>query len=131
MTGEELTEDELQELDELVSSATPGPWYVKFLDDDAAMNLVVISTSAEWQDGERWPHFDHAKLIAATLVQRPRYIDIADGRWDENAQFIARSRELVPRLLAEVKRLRAEKWTSYFPSGKLVMLGSFQWPRLR
>jgi hypothetical protein len=28
-------------------------------------------------------------LIAATLVQEPRYVDCADGRWDENAAFIA------------------------------------------
>lgn len=109
MAGEELTNDELLEIEDLVSSATPGPWHVKILDDEAAMNLVAISTSAEQRDGARWPDFDQAKIIAATLIQRPHYVDIADGRWDENAQFIARSRELIPRLLAEVKRLRVEK----------------------
>jgi uncharacterized protein YbjT (DUF2867 family) len=43
----------------------------------------------------------------ATLVQQTRYIDIADERWDANAAFIAAARTVVPRLLAEITRLRA------------------------
>jgi hypothetical protein len=35
-------------------------------------------------------------MIAATLVQQPRYIDIADERWDANAAFIAAARTAVP-----------------------------------
>ncbi|MEV0374509.1 hypothetical protein AB0I10_32785 [Streptomyces sp. NPDC050636] len=45
-------------------------------------------------------------MVAATLIQHPRYIDVADERWDENAEFIAHAREDVPRLLAEITRLR-------------------------
>ena len=44
-------------------------------------------------------------MIAATLVQQPRYVDIADERWDVNATFIAAARTAVPRLLAEITRL--------------------------
>ncbi|MBL7629068.1 hypothetical protein [Frankia nepalensis] len=45
-------------------------------------------------------------MIAATLVQHPRYVDVGDGRWDENAAFIAMAREAVPRLIGEIRRLR-------------------------
>lgn len=38
-------------------------------------------------------------------MQHPGYVNIEDGRWDENANFIAVARDLVPQLLAEVRRL--------------------------
>ncbi|WP_413757466.1 hypothetical protein [Streptomyces sp. MMBL 11-3] len=97
---------DLDSIEELCSVATPGPWFVRGLDDDHAMNLVAVSTVEGAGHGERWPGFDHKDLIAATLVQHPRYVDCVDGRWDENAAFIAMAREAVPSLVAEVKRLR-------------------------
>ncbi|MEW2079530.1 hypothetical protein ACFZAG_38990 [Streptomyces sp. NPDC012403] len=107
-TPEPLTDDELDELDELVQAATPGPWFVRNLDDEYAMNLVAVGTTPDTGLGERWPAFDHREIVAATLVQQPRYVDTADARWDENAQFIATAREAVPRLIAEIRRLRAQ-----------------------
>jgi hypothetical protein len=86
--------------------AGDGPWYVRQLDDDFAMSLVAISTVPDTGAGERWPDFDHHEIVAATLIQQPRYVDIADERWDENAQFIADARQNVPRLIAEIRRLR-------------------------
>ncbi|MEU4032703.1 hypothetical protein [Streptomyces collinus] len=97
---------DLDEIDELCSAATPGPWFVRNLDDDRAMGLVAVSTVPDTGRGERWPDFDHREMVAATLVQHPRYVDCADGRWDENAAFIAMAREAVPKLVEEVKRLR-------------------------
>lgn len=44
--------------------------------------------------------------MAATLVQQPRYVDVADERWDENANFIANARQDIPRLITEIRRLR-------------------------
>jgi hypothetical protein len=41
-------------------------------------------------------------------VQQPRYVDLADGRWDENARFIAHARSDIPRLVAEIRRLRGK-----------------------
>jgi hypothetical protein len=70
------------------------------------MSLVAVSTNPDTGLGERWPNFDHATMIAATLVRQPRYVDIADERWDVNAAFIAAARTAVPRLLAEITRLR-------------------------
>lgn len=71
------------------------------------MNLVAISTTPDNGRGERRPDFDHGEIVAATLVQEPRYVDVADERWDENAQFIASARHAVPRMIAEIRRLRA------------------------
>lgn len=99
--------EELQEIEELCSAATPGPWQVRTLDDDSAMNLVAVSTVPGADAGERWPGFDHRDLVAATLVQHPRYVDVGDERWDENAAFIAMARDAVPRLIEEVRRPRA------------------------
>jgi hypothetical protein len=98
---------DLDAIDELCSAATPGPWFVRSLDDDHAMSLVAVSTTEDTRLGERRPAFDHGELIAATLVQQPRYVDCADGRWDENAAFIAMAREAVPQLVQEIRRLRA------------------------
>ncbi|MDV9176201.1 hypothetical protein R6V09_39520 [Streptomyces sp. W16] len=97
---------DLDAIDELCSAATPGPWFVRSLDDDYAMSLVAVSTVEDTGQGERWPGFDHGELIAATLVQQPRYVDCADERWDENAAFIAMARQAVPQLVEEIRRLR-------------------------
>ncbi|MFR9778558.1 hypothetical protein ACL02O_21225 [Micromonospora sp. MS34] len=103
---DEISDAELTEIDTLAQAATPGPWYVRQLDDDWAMSLVAVSTVPDTGRGERWPDFDHREVVAATLVQQPRYADVADERWDENAAFIANARRDVPRLVAEVRRLR-------------------------
>ncbi|MGW2256224.1 hypothetical protein ACWCXH_39760 [Kitasatospora sp. NPDC001660] len=105
-THEPMTDEELAEIEALADAATPGPWHVRQLDDDFAMSLVAISTVPDTGAGERSPDFGHHEIVAATLVQQPRYVDIADERWDENAQFIADARQNVPRLIAEIRRLR-------------------------
>lgn len=97
---------ELTSIRSRAASASAGPWFVRVLDDDYAMNLVAISTVAD-SGHERWPDFDSGEIVAATLVQQPRYVSQSDSRWDENAEFIAHAREDVPRLLEEVARLRA------------------------
>jgi hypothetical protein len=101
-----MQESEIGEIEELCSAATPGPWFVRNLDDDHAMSLVAVSTSPDTGRAERWPAFDHGDIVAATLVQHPRYVDSRDGCWDDNAAFIAMAREAVPLLVAEVRRLR-------------------------
>ncbi|HEY1093635.1 MAG TPA: hypothetical protein VGE61_02960 [Glycomyces sp.] len=101
-----MDENELREIEECSAAATPGPWFVRSLDDDHAMSFVAVSTVDDTGRGERWPAFDHAEIVAATLVQQPRYVDVGDERWDQNAVFIAMAREAVPRLVAEVRSLR-------------------------
>lgn len=106
MTTQPLSDSELTEIADLTARATPGPWYVRQLDDEHAMSFVAVSTGPDTGLGERWPDFDHTTMVAATLVQQPRYVGIADERWDVNAAFIATARTAVPRLLAEITRLR-------------------------
>ncbi|MEV6107041.1 hypothetical protein AB0M28_20345 [Streptomyces sp. NPDC051940] len=101
-----LTHEDLADIEERTQAATPGPWHVRQLDDDYAMSLVAISTTPDTGRGERWPDFDHQQIVAATLVQQPRYVDVADDRWDENALFIAHARDDIPRLIAEIRRLQ-------------------------
>lgn len=104
--SEPLSDEYLAEIERRTASATPGPWYVRHLDDDHAMSLTAVSTVPDTGDGERWPDFDHGVIVAATLVQQPRYVDIEDERWEVNAKFIADARTDVPRLIAEIRRLR-------------------------
>lgn len=105
-TFDPLTDEDLADIEDRARAATPGPWYVRQLDDDSAMNLVAISTAIDTGRGERWPDFDAGEILAATLVQHPGYVNTADERWDENAWFIAHARQDIPRLIAEIRRLR-------------------------
>ncbi|MFG2847832.1 hypothetical protein ACGF12_32375 [Kitasatospora sp. NPDC048296] len=78
ITADPLTDADLADIQERADAATPGPWYVQQLDDEFAMSLVAISTVADIGLGERWPDFDHHHIAAATLVQQPRRVDIAE-----------------------------------------------------
>jgi hypothetical protein len=86
---------------ELLARASPGPWHVTNLDDDWAMSAVVITRTDHGADHlsmreETWPVAD---VIAATLLQHPRYVDPPDGRWEANAALIAARRNALPELL--------------------------------
>jgi hypothetical protein len=104
---DELTDEDLTAIEDRCRAATPGPWFVRHLDDENAMNLTAVGTSPDTARGERWPDFDQGQIIAATLVQHPRYVDSADQRSDANAAFIAGARLDVARLVLEIRRLRA------------------------
>jgi hypothetical protein len=71
------------------------------------MSLVAVSTSPDTGLGERWLRPDYEEIVALTLAQDPRYATTDDGLWEQNARFIANARHDVPRLVAEVRRLRA------------------------
>ncbi len=104
----QMADAELAEIRERTEAATPGPWFVRFLDDDYAANLVAVSTVADsGNEGPRWPDFNGRELVAGTLIQCPiPYVGIEDTKWDENAKFIAHSRTDIPRLLDEIRRLQ-------------------------
>jgi hypothetical protein len=55
---------------------------------------------------ERWPTFDSKEIVAATLVQAPRYVDIGDEKWEENAAYITAAVNAFPALIEEVLELR-------------------------
>jgi hypothetical protein len=103
-----ITEDHLDEIEESLESITPGPWYWAMYDDVHRMSMLAVTTEeGDGADGGYWPNFDGGTLVAATLIQEPRYVDIKDARWQQNVQFIARCRTDVPNLVREVRRLRA------------------------
>ena len=101
-----LTDTRLRELLELSRKATPTPWHVRHLDDDDAMNLTAISTAPDTGKFERWPNFDAKEIVAATLVQAPRYVCIGDEKWDENAAYIVAAANALPSLIEEILELR-------------------------
>ena len=93
MSDSPLTPDDLAAMEARCAAATPGPWAV---DGTAALGAygVVCATAAE--------HVASVFYLAQrlSLSNRPKR--------DANAAFIAASRSDLPRLLAEVRRLRAE-----------------------
>jgi len=101
-------EQRLREIEERASRATPGPWYAHNPDDDMSMNVFLVATTPEepdpWWDGEE----EAKKVVAITLLQSPRVADVADGRWEENAGFIAHAREDVPWLLSLLREREEE-----------------------
>jgi hypothetical protein len=101
-----LGDEELKNLLKLAERATSRPWYVRQLDDIRAMNLLAISTVPDQGRNERWPDFNHEELVAATLVQEPRYVGIHDGKWHENAEYIVAAANVLPWLIEELLELR-------------------------
>lgn len=102
-----MNEQELAELQKACDSATPGPWHVVEMDDDYCMSAVAIATRENADDPPGEDDGDNRDRIAITLWQAPRIVDIADGKWDENAAFIALARNALPTLLAMVRELKA------------------------
>ena len=106
-----MTMDDLDALTSLDAAATPGPWYVRFLDDDHCMNAVAVSTKPDTRSHESmrsgaWPS---EEIVAATLIQAPAYVLPSDDRWNENANLIAAVRSALPELLRLARRGLADE----------------------
>src|SRR6266566_10085610 len=104
-----LSDDDLKGLLELAKMTTTTPWFVRHLDDSHAMNLIAVSTVPDTGRGERWPDFDAGEIVAATLVQEPRYAEIKDRKWEENATYIVAAANALPALIEELLELRKLK----------------------
>jgi hypothetical protein len=100
MPAEPSDDDELALDRTVIAGATPGPWRTARVDDDLHMNALVIS-----RDSGTGELDDHENNVAVVLLQTPRYADVGDRRWDENAEFIVRARERWPLLVERVARL--------------------------
>lgn len=106
---ENLDEDYLTLLEKLHSKTTPGEWYPRAGDDDMCMNARWISTDPGkgfHHDGLIYDH-DSTKCVAITLLQSPRLADVCD-QYDGNMMFICEAKQAVPRLIAEIRQLRAQ-----------------------
>lgn len=107
-----MSNEELDRLEKLAQAATPGPWYAHATDDQMFMNAryVGLKKCDFRHDGECGLDIDDPddgnEIICITLLQSPPLV--LQDACDENTMFIAASREAVPALVAEVRRLRAE-----------------------
>ncbi len=107
-----MTESELVEIEARAKAATEGPWYFHNTDDNLFMNAGYISTEPgelnhdgkQGMDYESNEQVDPKKIIAITLLQSPHLADCNDEF--ENALFISHARSDIPRLLAEIYRLK-------------------------
>ena len=88
--------DKLGQLDE---AATPGPWYVRFMDDNMCMGAIAVGTEPDHGKNEALVDRAVFGVLAATLIQDPPYMMRADEREKENAELIAAMGNALPELL--------------------------------
>lgn len=120
MEVDPLSEQELDRIEARCEAATPGPWYARSTDDQVFMNALFVGTRPGEMGVDGLYHDDGRglaaggkeqappeQIIAITLLQSPHLADVKDELWDENTLFIAYARSDIPRLIGEVRRLRA------------------------
>lgn len=91
---------DLDELTALDRAATPGPWYVRAMDDDMATCATAIATKPNTSgDNDDLSDSTFHGIVAATSIQHRNYVVPADGRSRENAALIAAVRTALPELL--------------------------------
>lgn len=102
--GETPTADEarIAEIAARAEAATPGPWYAHHTDDEYSMNVYSVSLN-KWE-----PDTDAGNgggIIAATLLQSEIKVGHDDGKWENNADFMAHARADVPWLLGKIRSM--------------------------
>jgi hypothetical protein len=85
--SDQLTDAELAEIEERVNAATAGPWKNRPLESEGDSSTV----------------YQMSRFVDGREVSRICEVFSEEA----NAAFVAHARQDVPRLLAEVKRLRA------------------------
>ncbi len=84
-----MTDEELNRLEALANAATPGPWRY----DDSDADPCVITQTGQY--------------IAQTSYDQ-QSVSRGDRDYHADAHFIVASRDAVPTLIAEVRRLRGD-----------------------
>ena len=100
-----LDDEALDELLELVAQATPGPWYVRCMDDTNCMSSYGVSNIDGGDEHEDWTssNWPRDELVAVTLLQTPYAAAIKDKKWFENAVLIAEMRTHIEELVRLAK----------------------------
>jgi hypothetical protein len=94
------TNADLDALAALNQAATPGPWYVRAMDDENATCATAIATKPTMSgDNDDLSGSTYHGVVAATSIQHHDYVVPADGRSRENAALIAAVRTALPELL--------------------------------
>ena len=90
MSHDPLTDDELGELERLTSAATPGPWTANIEDEAPIGGDSMIGLDGLPGDYPPDMYVFHDRQIAPST----------------DIKFIAAARNYMPRLIAELRRLR-------------------------
>jgi hypothetical protein len=102
-----VTNEELEAIEARANAATPGPWYVVY---EGSSDWEVLTDALRDADG-------NSLEFRISSSHRHRAPDCPD------AAFIAKAREDVPALIAEVRRLRADadRWAHVRDNGMVIV----------
>lgn len=91
-----MTDDELKAIEARANAATPGEWQV-------GPEIPLAKGREGLMHINAGDYGEVARLLS--------YLQDAElaGRWRADAQFIAHAREDIPKLIAEIRRLREER----------------------
>lgn len=92
-----------------LARATPGPWYLRVVDDPSFAQMVVVTTNEGERHNTRWEHVDKVGIVASTLVQTGPVFCHESELYDQNADFIANCPNDIALLIAEIERLRSRR----------------------
>jgi hypothetical protein len=107
-TPDPITDEELNQLNELASAAAPGPWYMRALDDQEAMSLVAVSTVPDTGRGERWPTSTTARSWQQPSSRTPATFTRPTNAGTRTPGSSPPPAKPVPLLVDEIRRLRAQ-----------------------
>ena len=112
---EDLRDADLSEIEARAAAATPGPWehmsypsgteYVHMRHASGRSGPRIMGPDHSDQDGHVGAHMNLYNVSAFTALTGETEI-MLEREKTANAEFVAHAREDVPRLVAEVRRLR-------------------------
>ncbi|WP_085523877.1 hypothetical protein [Tuberibacillus sp. Marseille-P3662] len=99
--SEKVTEQELKRLETIIGETSIGPWETVY---DESENGHVIRMNDAIESPSR--HESQLEIIYGHCVYPEEGDQFMEAH--ANATFIAESREIVPKLIAEIRRLKGE-----------------------
>ncbi|MEU9127813.1 hypothetical protein AB0D08_06815 [Kitasatospora sp. NPDC048540] len=97
-SDELLSEEELSAIEQRVAAATPGPWvgWMESRHGIGGTSFIQLRAEAEEDDENYLTHAIGGREVVG-----------ADAQTDVDIEFIAGARQDVPRMVNEIRRLRA------------------------
>jgi hypothetical protein len=100
LRGDEMTEQEIDDLEKLGQAASNGPWHIAHISDSIGMSTVSVTKNpSAGREIDAFPEWVAEDVVAACLLQSESHVAVDDGRWHENARLIAAMRNALPELL--------------------------------
>ena len=107
-----MTEKELNDIEQRCQATPEGPWLAELTEHDTFFIAKHVETAATInakfyppEVAQRTPEFDVTDKHGYVIHNPDMVCDISDGE-RAKLEFIAHSREDVPKLLAEIRELR-------------------------